>query len=139
MPKFFRRHERLISFIGASIVLATFILREIVRDHLKDLADSLDQAQSVFSIRGQLDETNLRLRLLLSHADDQTRHIPGKPEENVSSFQDLRNGIDALLEHDISDVTDLQATQDNLVRLLRKLPMNAYLKLDQAKGRSVSV
>jgi hypothetical protein len=127
MIYFLKKHPRLVSFIGASIVLATFILREVVRDHLKDLANSLDQAQSVFAIQGQLDSTNQRLRWLLNHEDfeitlKQIRRIA----KSGPTFEDTKDGIDSLLEQDISVVADLQATQQNLNRLLRKLPSNAY-------------
>ena len=127
MIEFLRKHQRLVSFIGASIVLATFILREVVRDHLKDLADSLDQARSVFAIQGQLDSTNQRLRWLLNHQDfevtlKQIRRI----SKSGPTFEDTKDGIDSLLEQDISVVADLQATQQNLNRLLEKLPSSVY-------------
>lgn len=123
MKAFFRKHQRVISFVGATIVLVTFILREIVRDHLKDLADSLDQAQGVFSISGQLATTNERLRWLQDHADfalelkDTRRILKSGP-----TFDDEVSGINSTLEQDISAIRDLKATQDSLDRLLRKLP-----------------
>ena len=51
LKRFARRHDRLISFIGASVVLITFIVKDEIRQDLKDLVDSIDQAENVFMIR----------------------------------------------------------------------------------------
>jgi ElaB/YqjD/DUF883 family membrane-anchored ribosome-binding protein len=120
---FLKKHQRWISFIGASIVLVTFLLREVVREHLKDLADSLDQAQSVFSIRGQLSTTNDRLKWLQNHADfELTLKDIHRMAKTGPTFEDIKSGVDSTLEQDISAIDDLKSTLDNLDRLLRKLP-----------------
>jgi hypothetical protein len=41
-----RRHSQGILFAGAIVVFVTFIVREGVREHLKDLVDSINSAQS---------------------------------------------------------------------------------------------
>jgi hypothetical protein len=46
-----RRHAQVLTFVGALVVFATFIVREEVRENLKDLIASIDSAQSVFSTR----------------------------------------------------------------------------------------
>src|SRR5437588_1359433 len=120
---FLKKHQRWISFIGASIVLGTFLLREVVRDHFKDLADSLDQVQGVFSIRGQFSTTNDRLKWLQNHADfELTLKDIHRMAKTGPTFEDIKSGVDSTLEQDISAIDDLQSTLDNLDRLLRKLP-----------------
>jgi len=42
------RHSRLLIFVGALIVFVTFLVKESLRERLKDLVDSIDTAQSVF-------------------------------------------------------------------------------------------
>ena len=125
MTTFLRKHQRLISFIGASIVFATFIVREVVREHLKDLADSLDQAENLFAIRGQLYSTNQRLRQI-AHQQDLTEM--DKLPKRTPAFVRHKAGIDDLVERDISEVDDLESNQDNLKRLLRKFPSDTYLQ-----------
>jgi len=70
MRKLFERHQRLLAFIGASVVLLTFVLREVVRDHFKDLATSLEQAQDVFAMQRQLESIDKNLIWLMN---DQNR------------------------------------------------------------------
>ena len=42
------RHSRLLIFVGVFIVFVTFLVKEGLRERLKDLVDSVDTAQSVF-------------------------------------------------------------------------------------------
>jgi hypothetical protein len=44
----FQKHNRLLTFFGALIVFLTFVVREGLRDQLKDLVDSIDSAQNAF-------------------------------------------------------------------------------------------
>jgi hypothetical protein len=53
---FFRRHGRIVTFAGATIVLATFIVKEGIREHLKNLTDTVDTAESVFLVRTDLEK-----------------------------------------------------------------------------------
>jgi len=46
-----RRHEQAITLIGAFIVFATFIVREEVRENLKDLVSSIETASADFTSR----------------------------------------------------------------------------------------
>jgi hypothetical protein len=46
-----RRHEGVVIIFGAFLLAGTFILKEIVGENLKDLKDSLDQAENSFRIR----------------------------------------------------------------------------------------
>jgi hypothetical protein len=42
------------SIVGVGIVLATFVVKDAVREDLKDFVDDLDSASGVFAIRGDL-------------------------------------------------------------------------------------
>jgi hypothetical protein len=50
LSRLIRKHSRLLIFLGALIVFITFIIREGLREHLKDLVDSIDSAQGVFVV-----------------------------------------------------------------------------------------
>lgn len=116
-------------------MFATFISREVVREQLKDLADSLDQAENLFAIRGQLNSTNQRLRLLLSQEDSVEMD---KFAKRVPPFVRLKAGIDGRVERDISEVDDLESNQDNLYRLLRKFPPTPYLQKLRGYGEELT-
>jgi hypothetical protein len=46
-----RKHSQLVTFFGAFIVFATFMVREEIRESLKDLVSSVETAQTVFASR----------------------------------------------------------------------------------------
>jgi hypothetical protein len=58
---YLRRHNRILTFIGAFIVFATFVVKDGIREHLKDLTDSVAAAESVFLIRDENIETSRTL------------------------------------------------------------------------------
>jgi hypothetical protein len=51
LRRFTRKHDRLLSVIGAIIIFITFLVREAIRDDLKELVNSIDAAEGVFMIR----------------------------------------------------------------------------------------
>jgi hypothetical protein len=51
LNRFLQGHRRLLLFVGASITLVTFVVKDEIRQDLKDLADSIDSAENVFMIR----------------------------------------------------------------------------------------
>jgi hypothetical protein len=50
LASFIRKHHKLMTFFGALIVFVTFIVKDGIRDHLKDQAASIDSAESLFII-----------------------------------------------------------------------------------------
>jgi uncharacterized membrane protein YheB (UPF0754 family) len=48
---FFKRHGKAISFVGMFIVILTFISKETLREHWRDLADANKRAEEISSIR----------------------------------------------------------------------------------------
>jgi hypothetical protein len=61
------RHNRLLTFVGALIVFTTFVVKEGLRERLKDFVDSVGAAESTFMIRG---DTNIANSLLRSLEED---------------------------------------------------------------------
>jgi hypothetical protein len=56
-PSFFTKNNKLISLIGALIVFSTFLVKDELREHARDLSSSIDAAESTFKIRS--DEAKL--------------------------------------------------------------------------------
>ncbi|MFZ1007470.1 MAG: hypothetical protein WAN65_11570 [Candidatus Sulfotelmatobacter sp.] len=50
-----KKHSRLVAFAGALVVFTTFVLKEGFRDYLKDLVDTVDKAETLFSVRHEID------------------------------------------------------------------------------------
>src|SRR5690242_14835307 len=44
--KWIRRHHRILTFAGAVIVFATFIVKDAIRERLRDLSESIKEAQT---------------------------------------------------------------------------------------------
>ena len=53
MRDFVKRHDRQLAIFGGFLLLATFVVREIVRENLKELKDSLAAAENTFRIRDE--------------------------------------------------------------------------------------
>lgn len=51
-------------FIGASIALITFVVKDEIRQDLKDLADSIDVAESIFMVRSDSREVIVQVAYL---------------------------------------------------------------------------
>lgn len=64
VSRFIRRHNRSLTFVGALIVFATFVVKEGFRDHLKGLVKQIDNATSVFVIRQDTERTGLVLKAI---------------------------------------------------------------------------
>jgi hypothetical protein len=50
---FLRKHNRILTFVGALVVFLTFVIKEGLREHLKDLVEALGSAQNIFRIRNE--------------------------------------------------------------------------------------
>jgi len=48
VKSFFQKHGRLLSFVGALIVFTTFIVKDAIREHLKDLVDAVNSAEEAY-------------------------------------------------------------------------------------------
>jgi len=54
LKRFVITHDRLLTFLGALVVLITFVLKEGVRDHVKDRVDDVRAAINAYEIRSDL-------------------------------------------------------------------------------------
>jgi len=43
-----KRHSRLLSLVGALVVFVTFVAKEGIREHMKEVTDSIEGAENVF-------------------------------------------------------------------------------------------
>jgi hypothetical protein len=48
---FLKKHSQLFSFVSVLIVLMTFVVREELRDYWRQMADSIDRAQYIYSLK----------------------------------------------------------------------------------------
>lgn len=80
---FLRRHNRLLSFVGVLIVFITFVVKEGLRERIKDLADSIGTAQNLFLLRNdgtvtarQVESLQAQLAQLEARQDKEAPWVP---------------------------------------------------------------
>jgi hypothetical protein len=69
LRRFFGRHGRILTLLGALIVFLTFVVKDGLREHLKDAASSISAANDVFAIREDNMGTRLELEELKKDLD----------------------------------------------------------------------
>ena len=84
--------SRIISIVGAGIVLATFVVKDVLDERMKDLNDSLSTARSFYLtqlplnfIEGDVNQTNYKVSLLLLAVDDKDKHQSQLAEDKISA------------------------------------------------------
>jgi hypothetical protein len=120
-PSFFRKHSRFLSFVGALIVFATYIIKEGVREDLKDLISSIATAESTFKVRADNGSIQNQLKSLLGTGWVQPSH------SKTSSIGTISREIDLYVRNARNSSDDAMLYMDRTEELDRKL--------DSAKGR----
>ena len=62
MGRFIKKHKRWFTFVGAFVVFATFVAKEVVRDNLKDVVSAFENVQTTFALRDQ----NVRMTTMMT-------------------------------------------------------------------------
>ena len=103
---FLRRHSRVLIFVGALVVFVTFVVREGLRENLKDLVDSIDTAQGVFVVEQENQQMSERLAAIFNIN-----------EAMYSNINKLRTGGALLAIDETAIGLHYQLTYDVLQRL----------------------
>jgi hypothetical protein len=111
---FFKGHHTLVTFIGAIIIFFTFIIKEGLREQLKDLVNSTDAAQATFLIRA---ENHRTWREVIDLRDAFTEVWSQQPNSETSV-----KAIDARLETILSSLYQYHFSLQNAASLLERLP-----------------
>ena len=113
------QHRRLVTFIGALIVFVTFVVKDGLREQLKDLVSSIDSAESVFAIRNDANTTAMWLQRLQEQVDWIAEKIKLK---GTSYSGDMVERTHSTLEI-ISEVHEsIAVSLDNISNLIEKVP-----------------
>jgi hypothetical protein len=108
--------------LGAFIVFATFILKDGVKDNLRDTVDAFESAESVFLMRDSIGEGEVRLREMTNilrgiQEKTNSKDVGGTEEFRASQdFQRVRSLMQAQ--------DDFSLRMDALDQLAEKLPSN---------------
>jgi len=116
------RHSRLLIFVGALIVFVTFLVKEGLRERLKDLVDSIDTAQSVFVAERENQQMSQRLaeiyRISVVSYDNMHNPAPQPGEAYPITIATIMSHYQGAYDAEQRLESELNAVD----RLLEKLP-----------------
>jgi hypothetical protein len=104
------------SIVGVGIVLATFVVKDAVREDLKDFVDDLDSASGVFAIRGDFNMIAFQLRVIEQKVDH-VEQLTANPTKDP--FTLLAVNQQAMIIREWLDAAEI--TIDNVARLSERL------------------
>jgi hypothetical protein len=80
LRRYLQRRERGLALVGAVLVFTTFVVKEALRDHYKDIEDALGAARGVFLIREDL--SHLQQGLQSVRVDEQITRAVVQKQKN---------------------------------------------------------
>jgi hypothetical protein len=110
-----RRKERLLSVLGLLIVFLTFLFKEGLREHEKDLLSALQDGQNYFAIHDDIHNIAYRLK------DIETELTRILPPPNAQLYPWMKNPTVLEGLHNESTLLDIGASLTNLERLAKTL------------------
>lgn len=126
LKAFLRRHNALMTFLGAAVVFATFIYKDVLQEEQKDRSDTLQAGQTAFLIRESI--ISLSQKLMQSSqekwfpVDIRTNHTPG----NYATLQENLENRAFLAWESLQPLHLLQAEAfDNIARFAEVIPKKA--------------
>lgn len=124
LDTFLRRRKRFLPIVGAGIVLVTFVVKEAVRDHFKDLVTSIDGAEGIFLVREDKGLLTNPLRKLNRQMDSVqiTLQSRGPQYEPDDAVEDKSYGRMELIAEDHHT---LMVSIENVSRLLEEIRAEA--------------
>jgi hypothetical protein len=117
-----KRCSKVITFSGASVVLLTFIVKDGWRESVKNLADTVESAQNIYTLRADGLATASQLGGLTSEVEA----IRGKIEDNQLGM--TLSGINRGMLLYSGQLRQLETSTDNLSHLNEKLATGEYLR-----------
>ncbi len=115
---FIKKHKRWFTFVGAGVVFLTFVAKEGVRDNLKDVVSSFENAQAYFALRDQ----NVQMTTMMTEIRSRVvtlndKSLPKMPV-GVSRVSQAYAGV----EHTRETVELLGQSLETITPLAQKLP-----------------
>lgn len=110
-------HKRLLPIVGAGIVLATFVVKEALREDLKDFVDAIDNAEGVFLIRSEFNSTAFQLRVI-EQKIDRVEQVTTSTTKDLFTLLALNQQM--MIFRELHD--GAESSLDNVFRFAQRLP-----------------
>jgi hypothetical protein len=124
MPRRTRKQRiaRIIAVVSAILLFLTFVIKEVLKDSLKDLHDSVAQAESQFRIESG--QSDFSVQMLLRQQQDEILKLQEDKRRN-----ELGENLPALIAQDTASArlawANVNANFDAVSRLIDRLPSGA--------------
>jgi hypothetical protein len=128
--KFVKKHNRVVAYVGTSIVLLTFIAKEGLGESWRKTAEALDTAQYMYSLATFNSSANVKLSQALNQLEA-IRHPTSTKSQNASEVvfpPDKRTRT-------MDEITLLESSISDAMILLERLP---ELKSMEAQGERLT-
>lgn len=92
----FKKHSHMMSWLGAIILLGTFVVKDALRENLKDLVDKLDAAENLYTIRREIGllRDDLTPSVNPLEAEVTTKKVTYSEKENEAAFRKLQLNLE---------------------------------------------
>jgi hypothetical protein len=117
-----RRHEAFLAAIGLLTVIATFVTKEVFRDNLKELADSVDRAQITYSLRVNIDSLRTEIRYLDSRISSLKLSSSNAPPTDTTQMLEFADSFDNCRRTVMENLISYEVWVDEARQLVEKLP-----------------
>jgi hypothetical protein len=138
LVNFFRRHDRILTLVGALIVFSTFMVKEGIREHLKDLIDALDAAQAIFvmeratqDLARDLETVSLGVREIQEATLLPDLAKTYKQRAHLRAFTEMASKLEGALDTQNRMLGEFDAID----RLLQRLPTSNEMSANLAELR----
>ena len=112
-----RKNHRVIGLVATIIVLATFIVKEGLRDRVKDLADAINSAETSYEIRDDFGRVGTRLQMIFSSLREVEKKLPTKGAVEPSFVVNISDTVIEISQ----TLQNCEASLDNTSRLMAKI------------------
>jgi hypothetical protein len=133
MQSFFKKHNQMMTIVGAFIVFMTFIVKEGLGNYWKQTADAIDTAQYIYGIRAATSGFDAKFEALGNDISILQNSIPDAPK----AFSIDEYGMLTLrIENVQSFLRDINIDLSNVDLLAAKLPLNDIKRMELARLHS---
>jgi hypothetical protein len=117
-----REHDRLLTIAGAALLFVTFVVKEGIKEHWKELSDSVQNADNLFVIRSDARRLG---QLVVEEGRNGPNDSPPIPQFHSSGTNDVIV-LDQLIETSTVDLRQARARIDDVVGLMEELPVDEF-------------
>jgi hypothetical protein len=111
---FVKRHDRWLVILGGFLLITTFVVKEIVRENMKELKDSLAGAEQTFRVRAEFGSLHRELQVINSRLGS-AQTSPSEPVKIPDNDTRVREELEKLKER-TRRIEEYMGTIDDLVQ-----------------------